>query len=103
MEYAINSCENFIELPVQPPEEVDKIWTFKKTSTTLSIDCNGVEVLNYEFSNSSWTACVSTWGGDVVGKISFDSHSDTASDSYRAYGKKQEPTGSNKQPIRTRH
>ena len=71
------------ELPVQPPDEVEKIWTIGKTATNLSIECNGVEVLNYQFSDSSDTRCVPRWGGDVVEKILFLNY-DTASDSYRA-------------------
>eukprot|EP00116_Pleurobrachia_bachei_P007230 sb/3467492/ len=71
------------ELPVQPPQEVDKIWTIRKTNTTLNIECNGVEVLNYQFSDSSLDDCVKQWGGDVVA-IEFSSYDDTASDSYRA-------------------
>ena len=86
VKYHIGYCTSpyWITLPVQPPEEVDKTWTIRKTATTLSIECNGVEVLNYQFSDSSLGDCVSKWGGDVVDKILFGSSSDTASDSYRA-------------------
>ena len=85
MKYWIVHCTgSFIDsLTVQPPEEVDKIWTIRKTNTTLNIECNRVEVLHYEFSDSSDSRCVTNWGGDVVRKIKFDTGSDSASNSYR--------------------
>ena len=83
IEYAINSCtSNWRDLPVQPPVEVDKIWTINKTETAFIITCNGVEVLNYLFADSSKTSCATTWGGDVVENIEFKS-TETASDFYR--------------------
>ena len=69
---------------MQPPDEVKKTWTIRKTATTLSIECNGVEVLKYQFSDSDNSKCVPKWGGDVVEKIRFSNADDTASDSYRA-------------------
>ena len=91
MRYYIAYCTyGWTSLPVQPPDEVDKIWTIQKNTTTLSIECNGVEV-NNKFSESSDHRCLSRWGGDVVKNIKFYSSgeiSDTASDSYRA-----KPTG----------
>ena len=85
VQYFIDYCTSpWTSLPVQPPDEEDKTWTIRKTATTLSIECNGVEVLNYQFSDSSNGNCVSKWGGDVVDKILFNSSYDTASDSYRA-------------------
>ena len=86
MKYKISYCStSWTVLPVQPPEEVDKIWTIRKTNTALNIECNGVEVLNYQFSDSSLDDCVKQWGGDVIEiKFPFLYDSDTASDSYRA-------------------
>ena len=46
------------DLPVQPPSEVDKIWTFNVTESAVVINCNGVEVLNYNLSRSSYDSCV---------------------------------------------
>eukprot|EP00116_Pleurobrachia_bachei_P003983 sb/3464245/ len=91
MEYMIRYCmiedkmdrTKWLPLPAQPPGEMDKIWTIRKTPTDLSIECNGVELLNYQFSDSSYDSCVSTWGGDIVDKIMFGM-ADKASDSYRA-------------------
>eukprot|EP00116_Pleurobrachia_bachei_P003198 sb/3463460/ len=91
MQYAIGWCTIiWQELPVQPPVEVDKIWTITKTKTAFTITCNNVEVLNYLFADSSRTEyCAPQWGGDVVGNIYYysaigPSQQDTASDFYRA-------------------
>eukprot|EP00116_Pleurobrachia_bachei_P005712 sb/3465974/ len=86
MQYWIGYCTSWTwkDIPVQPPVEVDKIWTITKTKSALTITCNNVEVLNYVFADSSDTDsdCVAKWGGDVD-KIMITS-SDTASDFYRA-------------------
>ena len=93
VEYKMNYCVgSFTNLQAQPPDEVDKVWTISKTDTALIIECNGAEVLNYQFSSSSDTDCVSKWGGDVE-KIKFIK-TDTASDSYRA-----KPTGNGRVEI----
>ena len=89
MKYLIAWCtQGYTTLPVQPPEEVDKIWTITKTDTAIIITCNNVEVLNFQFAiadNSlSMSSCVTKLGGDVVEDILFHSSSDTASDFYRA-------------------
>eukprot|EP00116_Pleurobrachia_bachei_P010086 sb/3470348/ len=84
MQYYISYCTSgWTNLPVQPPVEVDKIWTITKTETTLTITCNNVEleVLNYSVAGSN---CVLHWGGDVVEEIRFDETFDIASDYYRA-------------------
>ena len=83
IEYLISHCANKPELPVQPPDQVAKIWTFRKSTTAIIIECNGVEVLNYKFSDSSDSRCVTKWEGDKVDEIKFTSY-DTASDGYRA-------------------
>eukprot|EP00116_Pleurobrachia_bachei_P012768 sb/3473030/ len=86
--YKIGKCiENWTDLTVQPPVEVDKIWTITKTETALIITCNDVEVLNYLFTDSSNSNCVPKLGGNVVQYIEFIS-SDSASDFY-----KEMPTG----------
>eukprot|EP00116_Pleurobrachia_bachei_P011858 sb/3472120/ len=83
MKYYISYCAYWAPFPVQPPEEVDKIWTIRKTATTLSnLTLPHLQDLMVK-SLSSQSACVSKWGGDVVEKIKFASD-DTASDSYRA-------------------
>ena len=84
MKYGIGQCTpDWVELPVQPTVEVDMIWTYTKTETALTITCNGVEVLNYLFADSSESTCVPKWGGDVVEEIMFNNE-DTASDFYKA-------------------
>eukprot|EP00116_Pleurobrachia_bachei_P010453 sb/3470715/ len=81
MQYWIHACtSNYTHLPVQPPEEVDKIWEIEKTDTALIITCNDVEVLDYQFANSSDSRCVPKLDGDVVEQIEFSSTYDTASD-----------------------
>ena len=81
IQYNIGSCSSSLDLPVQPPLEVDKIWTIAKTETAWIITCNGLEVLKYLFADSTDSSCVPTWGGDVVEQIEFHG-SDTASDFY---------------------
>ena len=84
MQYFIGYCSSgFADLPVQPPVEVEKIWTITKTETAFIITCNEVEVVNYLFTDSSDSRCVKNWGGGVVEKIRF-TDDDTASDFYRA-------------------
>ena len=85
-QYSIGYCTGtyWRVLPVQPPVEVDKMWTITKTHTALIITCNGVEVLNYLFADSSDSDCVPQWDGDVVERIAFSGQLDTASDFYRA-------------------
>ena len=97
--YWIGYCMNDpTDLPVQPPEEVDMIWTIIKTETAIIVRCNDVEVLNYRFADSSLGTCVSTKQGDVVEKIAFvksNKELDTASDFYRPFyrasGNRSEP------------
>ena len=81
IQYYIDDCISWTTLSVQPSDEMYKVWTTQKTVTALSIECNGVEVLNYQFSDSTLPNCVSQWEGDVVDKIVFSS--DSASNSYR--------------------
>ena len=85
MQYFIggNCITEWTDLSVQPPVEVNKIWTIAKTETAWIITCNGVEVLNFRFADSSAGTCVSNWGGDVVEEIKFHNN-DKASDSYSA-------------------
>ena len=70
-----------VNLPAQPPVEVEKTWTITKTATALIMTCNNLEVLNYLFADSSNSDCVPKWGGDVVELIKFTTD-DEASDLY---------------------
>ena len=72
------------------PEEQVRTWTITKTETSVVLACNGVEIVNYLFSESTRDDCVSTWSSNAV-KMKFLSNSDgidTASDKYR-----EKPTG----------
>eukprot|EP00116_Pleurobrachia_bachei_P009434 sb/3469696/ len=83
MQYWIGYCStSWTNLPVEPPLEVDKIWTITKTETALIIACNNVQVLNYLFADGLNKYCVKYWGGDVVEQIAFIG-SGTASDFYK--------------------
>nr|AFK75462.1 putative secretory peptide-52 [Pleurobrachia bachei] len=85
MKYLIQYCTNsYTDLPVQPPVEVDKIWTFTKTETAFIITCNDVEVVNYLFADSSNSGCFPKWGGSDVEQIQVDTNWGKASDFYRA-------------------
>ena len=84
MKYWIDNCDNdWQDLTVQPPVEVDKIWTITKTDTALIITCNDAEVANYLFADSSNDDCVPKLAKDVE-QVSFDDPHDSASDFYRA-------------------
>ena len=53
MQFYIAYCTSSnTELSVQPPVEVDKIWTITKTETAIIITCNDVELLKYLFADS---------------------------------------------------
>ena len=85
MQYRLDYCSDYnAELPVQPPVEVEKIWTFTKTDTAFIITCNNVEMLNYLFADSSNDHCVPKLGGDVVEEIRLYKSHGTASYFYRA-------------------
>ena len=92
MQYRIGYCTGNTspDLPVQPPVEADKIWTFTKSETALIITCNNVEVLNYLFTDGSYNSCFPKWGVDVVEQILFHSTTDTASDFYNGVRGKNE-------------
>ena len=85
--YKIQPCTPPTIFPVDLPVEQDKIWTITKTATALKIECNDVEVVDYLYSDSSDSRCVTRFSQDIE-KIIFPSDYDTASDEYR-----QEPTG----------
>ena len=83
IEYWIDSCMyDHATLPTQPPDDVDQIWTFTKTSMSFIISCNGVEVLNYVFSDLDY--CMSTWSPNNVEFIQFGYFSHTTLEYYRA-------------------
>ena len=81
MEYWVDDCmpsNKMIDLPTQPPDSVDKTWMFTKTSTAFIISCNGVQVLNYVFSDSSKSDCQKIWSLDVE-EITISNYDEVAS------------------------
>jgi len=80
--YLISSCvTSDTVFSTTLPSEQEKIWTITKTNTTLTILCNGIEVVEVIF--SAYTeACQNAWSSDVE-KIMFSAGNDTASDGYR--------------------
>jgi len=79
--YILSCASSWTPFPVTLPVEQDKVWTITKTASAIKIECNGEEVLNYLFSESADTLCVTKWSQDLE-QIKF--FSDTASDAYRA-------------------
>jgi hypothetical protein len=80
--YYIYYCtSSYTPFPVTLPVEQDKVWTITETANAMKVKCNGEEVLNYLFSESADTRCVTKWSQDVE-QIKFPSN--TASDAYRA-------------------
>ena len=68
------------------PEEQVRTWTITETETSVILACNGVEIVNYLFSESTKDNCVPYWSRNAE-KMMFRSDSagiDTASDEYRA-------------------
>ena len=64
--YYIGYCSNqFVEITNMPAEDT-RVWTFTRTSSSLALACNGVEIFNYEFSSSSKEICADERSGDKV-------------------------------------
>ena len=85
-QYWVGSCNNDMEITFTAPEGQVRTWTITKTETSVVLACNGVEIVNYLFSESTRDVCVSYWSRDVV-KMKFMSNNndiDTASNKYRA-------------------
>ena len=78
------------KFPVIPTVTPDKIWKFSKYFTVFTISCNGVELVAFNFSESTNSGCVSRWEVGLVKYIMFigeksgekDHRYDTASDEY---------------------
>ena len=83
-------CGYNVPLIATPPPEINKIWTITKTSTSISIGCNGVQVLDFHFSDSQEASCDPNWS-QAVAKIVFwvgnQGDDDNASDGYRGIPK----------------
>ena len=71
--------------PTPPPSAAHKIWTITKTSTTLSILCNEIQVLSLDFRRVKFDKCEPKWSQDVA-KLAFwrgTLHTDSASREFR--------------------
>ena len=80
--YDIGYCTSQDPTFTMPPGNLH-VWTIFKSTTKLTLHCNGNEIYNYEFSVSSRSECVLTWSGGVT---AFEvATTDTASDFYRPY------------------
>eukprot|EP00116_Pleurobrachia_bachei_P009362 sb/3469624/ len=80
----LNGPNGYTDLPVEPPAEINKTWTFTQTSTVFVISCNGMEVLNYTFLESPYKASCQNWIDKKVGFIKFLKVMNTGTDFYRA-------------------
>ena len=100
-QYWIGYCTSNSWVTFTAPEEQVRTWTITKTKTSVVLACNGVEIVNYLFSESTRDDRVSHWSTDAT-TMKFRSTGDgidTASDEYRA-----KPTGKNyKYNYRNRH
>ena len=86
--YHIGGCsvhDSLTDFGTDIPDEGStsiKIWTFTETATQFKIECNGVELLTYSFSDSARSQCLQQWSKDTA-KIKF-LNSDNATDEFRA-------------------
>ena len=87
----VGYCQNGERIPLEIPQSRSEItvWTVTKTVAFMRVLCNGEEVFNYNFADSSETSCVDSWATRTTDHIFFKS-SDTGTDSYRQFrtGKK---------------
>ena len=85
--YGISVCETGIGFKLSSTEKY-RIWTFKKLDGTLQLLCNGLEIYNFNYTDSSTNNdCTDNWP-DNFSHITFASGpgvSDTASDFYREF------------------
>ena len=59
LRYSVDFCHLKKPFPLTPEAKLEMVWTFTKTATAIIFDCNGVEVLNYIFSESAFSRCTS--------------------------------------------
>ena len=89
-QYKIGWCTDLVDFTA--PEEQVKVWTITETETSVVLTCNGVEIVNFQYSDSTKNKCVPKWSSDATKIIFKDENNgggtDTASDKYRA-----KPTG----------
>ena len=61
------------------PAEQNRVWSIRKTATSLEFTCNEVEAVTYSFLTANNAKCVPTWNVAAT-KVMFVSGKDTASD-----------------------
>ena len=83
--YRIEACQqDWTRFSVKLPSERDKIWSIIETATSLTLVCNNIYVLKFNFHHSPDSRCLPSWGKDTE-KIFFDFDSDvTGSVHFRA-------------------
>ena len=69
------------QFQVSLPTDTEKIWKISEKLDSLEINCNGLQILNYEFASGYQNNCATQWGLDAA-RIQFAT-TDTASKSYR--------------------
>jgi len=80
--FHLSGCTGRELFPVTPPAELEKIWTFTKTATNFKVECNGLELLDVVFAQSTTKAvCEKLWSQDVEW-INF--YMDSVADQYRS-------------------
>ena len=84
--YEIGWCTDDGErhpFPATFPTEQVKIWTITKTDISLKIECNGVDLATYKFSDSTRSTCLEHWGPGVERTQIKFIEDDKASDAFR--------------------
>ena len=84
IKYSVVGCSTkYTEFTKQPPSEQNKIWTFSKTELGMKVEVNGVEVLDYHYSES---LCGASWKRLKelnIHHLKFDGVQSKAADFYR--------------------
>ena len=85
-EYWIGYCASeWVAFNPPDPVGTDRVWTIIETETSVIIWCDGVEVVNFEFSSSNSSSCEIRWAEDSVNLRFWPD--DTASNEYRIYAR----------------
>jgi hypothetical protein len=86
--YHVGYCNNVVPFTMSDKSK-QKVWTFIKTSATVKFLCNGVQISDTKFVESSIANCKDMWSLDFA-HIKFQSNTltgkiDIASDSVRQF------------------
>ena len=83
--YSLSFCGSETTITNLPASNL-RLWTFIKSSDSLTIICNDVEIVNFVFSSAVDSRCDQYWQVEIT-KFQFKSDTagtDTASDMYRS-------------------